>query len=74
MIEQEYIDRIYARLTAMDIELDVDPIEFGPSRINQKVSIVRHYLSSTEKIFMEVSHKLQKIKRDLFIRNTEYTI
>lgn len=74
MIEQEYIDRIYARLTSMDVELDADPIEFGPSRINQKVSIVRGYLSSTEKIFMEVSHNLQKIKRDLLIKNTEYTL
>lgn len=74
MIEQEYIDRIYARLTAMDIELDSDPIEFGPSRLNQKVSEVRGHLSSTEKIFMEVSHNLQKIKRELLIKQTEYSI
>lgn len=74
MIEQEYIDRIYARLTAMDIQLDVDPIEFGPSRLNHKVSIVRGHLSSTEKIFMEVSHNLQKLKRELLIRQTEYNI
>ncbi len=74
MIEQEYIDRIYGRLTAMDIELDADPIEFGPSRLNYKTSEVRGHLSSTEKIFMEVSHNLQKIKRDLLIRQTEYNI
>tara|TARA_Y100001970_G_scaffold291421_1_gene428508 strand:- start:1558 stop:2388 length:831 start_codon:yes stop_codon:yes gene_type:complete len=74
MIEQEYIDRIYARLTAMDVQLDSDPIEFGPSRLNHKVSIVRGHLSSTEKIFMEVSHNLQKLKRELLIRQTEYNI
>jgi hypothetical protein len=74
MIEQEYIDRIYERLTEMDVELDADPIEFGPSRLNYKVSEVRGHLSSTEKIFMEVSHNLQKIKRDLLIRQTEYNI
>ena len=74
MIEQEYIDRIYARLTAMDVQLDADPIEFGPSRLNHKVSIVRGHLSSTEKIFMEVSHNLQKLKRELLIRQTEYNI
>ena len=74
MIEQEYIDRIYARLTAMDIELDSDPIEFGPSRLNQKVSEVRGHLSSTEKIFMEISHNLQKFKRELLIRQTEFSI
>jgi hypothetical protein len=74
MIEQAYIDRIYERLTAMDVELDVDPIEFGPSRLNHKTSEVRGHLSSTEKIFMEVSHNLQKIKRDLLIKQTEYNI
>ncbi len=74
MIEQSYIDRIYARLTEMDVVLDSDPIEFGPSRLNYKVSIVRGHLSSTEKIFMEVSHNLQKIKRDLLIKNTEYSL
>ena len=74
MIEQAYIDRIYERLTAMDVELDADPIEFGPSRLNHKTSEVRGHLSSTEKIFMEVSHNLQKIKRDLLIKQTEYNI
>lgn len=74
MIEQAYIDRIYERLTEMDVVLDADPIEFGPSRLNYKVSIVRGHLSSTEKIFMEVSHNLQKIKRDLLIKNTEYSL
>ena len=74
MIEQAYIDRIYDRLTKMDVQLDADPIEFGPSRLNYKTSEVRGHLSSTEKIFMEVSHNLQKIKRDLLIRQTEYNI
>lgn len=74
MIEQAYIDRIYGRLTEMDIHLDADPIEFGPSRLNYKTSEVRRHLSSTEKIFMEVSHNLQKIKRDLLIKQTEYNL
>lgn len=74
MIEQSYIDRIYARLTEMDVELDPDPIEFGPSRLNNKVSEVRTHLSNTEKIFMEVSHNLQKLKRELLVAQTEYTI
>ena len=74
MIEQQYIDNIYNRLTKMDIGLDSDPIEFGPSRLNFKVSEVRGFLSSTEKIFMEVSHNLQKIKRELLIKQTEYKL
>jgi hypothetical protein len=74
MIEQNYIDRIYKTLGEMDVELDSDPIAFGPSRLNQKTSEVRGFLSRTEKIFMEVSHNLQKIKRDLLVSQTEYKI
>ena len=74
MITQEYIDRIYGQLTKMDVQLDADPIEFGPSRLNQKVSEVRGHLSSTEKVFMEVSHNLQKIKRSLLVKQTEYNL
>jgi len=74
MITQEYIDRIYGQLTKMDVQLDADPIEFGPSRLNKKVSEVRGHLSSTEKVFMEVSHNLQKIKRSLLVKQTEYNL
>lgn len=74
MIEQSYIDRVYERLSAMDVELDADPIEFGPSRLNNKTSEVRSYLSNTERIFMEVSHNLQKFKRDLLVAQTEYNM
>ena len=73
-IDQGYIDRVYGQLTKMDVQLDADPIEFGPSRLNQKTSEVRGHLSKTERIFMEVSHNLQKIKRGLLIKQTEYNI
>ena len=52
MIEQEYIDRIFNSLTKMDVELDPNPIEFGPSSLNEKTAKVRLFLSKTEKIFI----------------------
>lgn len=74
MITQDYIDRIYTKLAEMDVQLDADPIEFGPSRLNYKVSEVRGFLSATEKVFMEVSHNQQKLKRSLLVKQTEYTL
>ena len=65
MVSEGYIDSIYSRLGAMDVSLDPNPIEYGPARLNEKTSEVRGYLSSTESIFMEVSHNLHKYKRDL---------
>jgi len=73
-VEIEYIDRIYGQLTEMDISLDVNPIEYGPGRLNKKIAQVRALLSQTEKIFMEVSHNLAKYKRDLLRSETEYKI
>lgn len=71
-VDVDYIAGIYDRLMKMDVQLDADPIEFGPSRLNQKVSQVRTFLSQTEKTFMEVSHNLHKYKRDLLIAQTQY--
>jgi len=74
MIEQEYIDGIFNTLTRMDVELDPNPIEFGPSSLNEKTAKVRLFLSKTEKIFMEVSHSLARYKRDLLISENVYKI
>lgn len=74
MITQDYIDGIYTRLSEMDVVLDADPLQFGPSRLNQKTSEVRGHLSNTEKIYMEVSHNLQQYKRGLLISQTEYKL
>lgn len=74
MVEQKYIDDIFASLTGMDLQLDPNPIEFGPQALNEKTAILRGFLSATEKIFMEISHKLAKFKRDLLVSENEYKI
>lgn len=73
-VDVQYIANIYSKLTEMDIQLDTDPIEYGPSRLNQKTAHLRTFLSQTEKIFMEVSHNLHKYKRDLLISETQYEV
>lgn len=74
MIEQEYVDRVFDDLTKMDVELDPNPLEFGPSALNEKTALVRAYLSNTEKIFMEISHNLHKYKRDLLKEESAFNI
>tara|TARA_B100000035_G_C20955938_1_gene534187 strand:+ start:177 stop:875 length:699 start_codon:yes stop_codon:yes gene_type:complete len=58
----------------MDVSLDADPIEFGPSRLNNKIAEVRTFLSQTEKTFLEVSQNLHKYKRDLLVSETQYSL
>ena len=73
-VKFEYIDSIYNSLSSMDVQLDPNPIEYGPGKLNRKVAEVRALLSKTEKIFMEVSHNLAKYKRDLLRTETEFSI
>ncbi len=74
MIEQSWIDNIFKDLQAMDIQLDTDPLAFGPDRLNSKVAEVRKHLSRTENLFLEISHNLQKYKRDLLVAKTDFSI
>jgi len=46
----------------MEVELDENPLEYGPQRLNVKVAEVRRFLAATEKMFMEVSHWIQQYK------------
>lgn len=73
-VDLEYINEVYQKLTKMDVELDPDPIEFGPSKLNNKTAEARKYLSQTEKIFMQVSQNLHKYKRSLLISETQYDL
>lgn len=73
-VDLDYINNVYTSLSKMDLELDPDPIEFGPSKLNNKTAEARKYLSQTEKVFMEVSQNLHKYKRDLLIADTQYNL
>ena len=73
-VDLDYLNSIYTNLSKMDVQLDPDPIEFGPSKLNNKTAEARRYLSQTEKIFMEVSQNLHKYKRDLLISETQYKL
>lgn len=74
MIDQDYINSIFKRLSAMEVELDSNPLEFGPSALNEKVAEARGHLTATERIFMEVSHNLHKYKRDLLVAESAFRI
>ena len=34
-VDLGYINNVYTSLSKMDLELDPDPIEFGPSKLNK---------------------------------------
>jgi hypothetical protein len=73
-VDFAYIESIFGRLSDMDVQLDPNPVEYGPGRLAKKVAEVRAFLSNTEKIFLEVSHNLAKYKRDLLVSETQYNM
>lgn len=63
VLDESLFDTMFKDLEAMNVELDMDPLEFGPKRLNQKVAVTRDFLTQCEKLFTRVSHWLQLYKR-----------
>ena len=61
-------DSIYTELRKMHVDLDADPLSYGPKRLNGKVSEVRKHLDRCERIYLDVSQKLQDARREHRIR------
>ena len=62
-LDNQYIEDIYAELGVMDVELDADPLVFGPKRLNNKVAVCRKMLSRCERVFNQVSADLHRYRR-----------
>ena len=61
-VNAEAIDAVFSTLTRMEIELDDDPLQFGPKRLQGKVAQTRRMLTECEGLFLRVSHWLQKYR------------
>lgn len=63
MLDPSHIEGLYNSLGAMQVDLDADPLELGPKRLNGKIAECRGMLSRCEKIFLDVSQSLHRYKR-----------
>jgi len=64
---QEEADHIFEELIVLDMDLDEDPLAFGPKRLNNKIALVRGMLSRCERVYLDVSQQLHAMKRSLKI-------
>lgn len=64
-VNEAYVDGIYDRLAQMQVNLDADPLAYGPKRLNEKTAQVRAHLSGSERIFTQISGDLALLKREL---------
>jgi len=63
LVDEERIRAIFSELEGMEVELDPDPLQFGPKRLNAKIAYTRGMLTRCERVFLQVSHDLQFYKR-----------
>lgn len=68
---QDEADAIYDELRELHVELDADPLVYGPKRLNNKVAETRKMLDLCERIFLDVSQRLHAVRRRLLAANTD---
>lgn len=64
MLDPSHLEGLYNSLGAMQVELDSDPLELGPKRLNGKIAECRGMLSRCERIFLDVSQSLHRYRRE----------
>lgn len=74
MLDPSHIEGMYAALGAMQVELDADPLELGPKRLNGKIAECRGMLSRCERIFLDVSQSLHRYRRQHRAANADFKL
>lgn len=67
-------DRMFNELGDQRVELDDDPLVFGPKRLNTKTAQVRRMLDRCGTLFLDVSRKLQAVRRAMRVAETDFDL
>lgn len=59
-LDSSFIESVYLELPDLFVELDADPIMFGPKCLNGKIAGSRKQLDRLEQIFLQTSHDLHR--------------
>jgi len=62
-LDQDYVDGLFTELGSLEVQLDADPLIYGPKRLNNKIALSRKMITRCERIFLDVSQKLATYKR-----------
>lgn len=65
LLSEDEVLEIYQRLANLQVDLDDDPLAYGPKRMQGKVADCRKALEICENIFLAVSQKMHVAKRAL---------
>jgi hypothetical protein len=74
LISDDVVDSVFSLLSKMEVELDADPLQFGPKRLNSKVAQARGMLTECEGLFLKISQWLQKYRAALRTLETVFDL
>lgn len=57
------ITAVYATLAELQVDIDDDPLSYGPKRLNGKIAEARRALTRCENAYLEISQLLHQAKR-----------
>lgn len=63
---------LYDELLEMEVQLDEDPLEFGPNRLNSQISRTRNFRTRCQQLLLRLSRDLHLVKRELQVENTRF--
>lgn len=63
VVSGDYIDGLFTEMEGMSVDLDDDPMEYGPRRLSAKVAETRHHLARCEQLSLQVGRLLQQYRR-----------
>lgn len=63
-LDPQFSIDVYEELGRLQVDLDPDPLSFGPKRLNTKVAQIRAMLSRCENLFLQTSQQLHQFKRE----------
>ncbi len=73
-LEDGAMDHIYEELGKLGVQLDADPLTFGPKHLNGKIAQVRAQLDICESIFLQASHDLHRFNTAHRAVNTTWQV
>lgn len=65
LMESDQTGDLYDRLAALQVELDDDPLAYGPKRLQGKIAQSRRALHECENIYLVVNQRQHKARREL---------
>lgn len=63
VIDDLYLRNVFNTLSQMQVDLDSDPLVFGPKRLNAKVALCREYLSKCQQVYLQLADDLHRLSR-----------